>query len=66
MRVRADRKVCVGAGQCALRAPGVFDQDDGGIVVVLREQPGPDQRDAVREAVRLCPSGAIRAELDDR
>lgn len=64
MRVHADPAVCVGAGQCALRAPAVFDQGDDGTVVVLREEPGPDQRDAVREAVRLCPSGAIRTLPD--
>jgi len=61
VRVLADRAVCVGAGQCALRAPEVFDQDDEGTVVVLRAEPGAGQHGAVLEAVELCPSGAIRA-----
>ena len=61
MRVVADHEVCVGAGQCALHVPEVFDQDDyDGTVVVRRAEPEAGQRDAVLEAVRLCPSGAIR------
>ncbi|MEU3754337.1 (4Fe-4S)-binding protein [Streptomyces olivoreticuli] len=60
MRVTADRDVCVGAGLCALTAPGVFDQDDDGVVTVLASDPGADQRPDVREAVHLCPSGAVR------
>ncbi|MEU7259519.1 (4Fe-4S)-binding protein [Streptomyces rimosus] len=60
MHVTADRDVCVGAGMCALTAPGVFDQDDDGLVTVLTSDIGEDDRDAVREAGMLCPSGALR------
>lgn len=60
MIVHADRTVCIGAGQCALRAPAVFDQsDDDGTVVVLDAEPGPEHDESVRAAVALCPSGAI-------
>lgn len=65
MKVRVDREVCIGAGLCALRAPAVFDQDEAdGTVVVLDEQPGPEQDAAVREAVDQCPSGAISVDQD--
>lgn len=60
MRVSADRNVCVGAGLCALTAPGVFDQDDEGLVDVLTPDPDPNQRTAARQAGSLCPSGAVR------
>ncbi|WP_030661283.1 ferredoxin [Streptomyces rimosus] len=60
MHVTADRDVCVGAGMCALTAPGVFDQDDDGLVTVLTSGIAEDSRDAVREAGMLCPSGALR------
>ncbi|MFH8407062.1 ferredoxin [Streptomyces sp. NPDC018019] len=60
MHVTADRGVCVGAGMCALTAPGVFDQDDDGIVTVLTSDIEEGSRDAVREAGMLCPSGALR------
>lgn len=64
MRVTADRDVCIGAGMCALTAPEVFDQDDAGIVTVVRPHPGPGEREAAREAEVLCPSGAVRIVED--
>ncbi|MFI6054357.1 ferredoxin [Streptomyces violascens] len=60
MRVSADRDVCVGAGLCALTAPGVFDQDDDGLVDVITPDPDPAQQPAARQAGNLCPSGAVR------
>ncbi|HEY2762794.1 MAG TPA: ferredoxin [Pseudonocardiaceae bacterium] len=60
MTVHADTTICIGAGQCALRAPAVFDQsDDDDTVIVLDVEPGAEHGEAVREAVELCPSGAI-------
>ncbi|MBO8200539.1 ferredoxin [Streptomyces smyrnaeus] len=55
-----DRGRCAGAGMCALTAPEVFDQDDEeGLVVLLRPAPAPEHRAAARTAVGLCPAGAI-------
>ena len=62
VRVTADRDVCIGAGMCLLTAPGVFDQTDDGLVEVLVEEPGEPAAAAVRDAVKLCPSGALRVE----
>ncbi|MBV8931566.1 MAG: ferredoxin [Kutzneria sp.] len=59
MRINVDRDRCVGAGQCVLAAARVFDQDDDGLVTVLTLDPPAEEADAVREAVHLCPSGAI-------
>lgn len=60
VRVVADTTVCVGAGQCVLSEPEVFDQDEAdGTVVVLAEQPGEAQLAGVREAVDICPSQAL-------
>lgn len=62
MRINADREVCCSSGMCALTAPDVFDQDeDDGRVVLLVPEPGADQESAAREAVELCPSGALSA-----
>jgi ferredoxin len=61
MRVTADRDVCVGAGMCALTASGIFDQDDEGLVTILVAEPDDEEgRAAAREAVQLCPSGALQ------
>jgi ferredoxin len=61
VRVTADRAVCIGSGNCVLSAPAVFDQDDDeGLVVLLTSTIGPQDLDAVRDAVAHCPSGALR------
>lgn len=65
MKIKADTDVCIGAGQCALVAPELFDQsDDDGTVIVLNETPSEDQRAKAEEAVSLCPSGALSLEED--
>jgi ferredoxin len=58
-KVRVVERKCIGAGQCVLAAPAVFDQDDDGIVVLLDAMPPEDQHEAVRKAARLCPAVAI-------
>ena len=63
MRVVVDVERCRGAGQCALTAPEVFDQDEqDGTVVVLEAQPPPELHHAVRVAAQLCPNAVIRLE----
>lgn len=62
MRIIADTDVCVGAGQCALVAGGVFDQDDDGIVELLEPHPHAEDEPAVRRAAALCPARAITLE----
>ncbi|UQX03422.1 ferredoxin [Streptomyces sp. RerS4] len=59
MRISIDNDKCIGAGQCELTAPGVFEQDDDGVSAVLpgREDGAGDP--LVREAARRCPVGAI-------
>ena len=51
MEINVDRDRCVGAGQCVLSAPDVFDQDDEGLVTVLDPAPAAElaeERDAVK------------------
>jgi ferredoxin len=60
MELGVDRERCIGAGMCVLTAPGVFDQDaEDGRVVPLDLTPAPELGPVVREAVQVCPSGAI-------
>jgi ferredoxin len=60
MRVHADRDICIGAGQCVLSAPAVFDQDEDDWVVFLKtDDPPAELADDVRQAAALCPALAI-------
>ena len=61
MRIEADTGRCVGSGMCALTAPELFDQSEtDGTVVLLRPAPAEPQAEAAENAVRQCPSGALR------
>ena len=62
MKVLADRDVCISAGNCVMAAGAVFDQDDDGVVVLLAEEVPDGEEERVREAVKLCPSGALRLQ----
>jgi ferredoxin len=63
MRIVVDVERCRGAGQCALTAPEVFDQDEqDGTVVVLTDEPPPELHHAVGVAAQLCPNAVIRLE----
>ncbi|MFI0240549.1 ferredoxin [Streptomyces sp. NPDC016845] len=59
MDIAIDHDKCIGAGQCALIAPEVFDQRDDGMALLLVERPGAAQAPAVREAAESCPLSAI-------
>lgn len=57
--------VCVGAGQCVLAAPEIFDQgDEDGLVRLLEKNPSRELLTAAREAERHCPSGAVTVKDD--
>lgn len=62
MRVTVDKDLCIGAGQCVVTAPDVFDQDDDGIVELLTPTPAEGDRDAVKEAEHVCPARVIAVE----
>lgn len=58
-RIEVDRSRCVGAGQCVLSAPDVFDQDDDGMVRLLMTETDGAHEDEVHEASMVCPSQAV-------
>ena len=59
MKIIADTARCVGAGQCVLTEPDLFDQTDDGTVVVVDDTPRGEQLARAREAVNVCPSQAL-------
>jgi ferredoxin len=57
----ANKDRCIGAGLCVLTTPDVFTQDDDlGTVQIRVSDPFPEYEESVRQAVNLCPSGAIQ------
>lgn len=60
MRVAGDREICMATGVCVMTADSVFGQDDDGLVVIASEEVPGEHESAARNAVRMCPSGALR------
>ncbi|AXB46985.1 ferredoxin [Amycolatopsis albispora] len=60
MRVITDVDRCVGAGQCVLTEPSVFDQrEEDGTVLLLTDEVRGETAERVREATHLCPAQAL-------
>ena len=60
MKVTVDQDKCVSSGQCVLNAAEIFDQrDDNGVVLLLTDNPSPDQAENTRKAAAACPALAI-------
>jgi ferredoxin len=60
VEIAIDRQVCMGSGNCAYWAPGVFDLDGDGIAVVVGPTEGRD--DEIRLAEENCPTAAIQVD----
>lgn len=58
-RIVVDRDLCQGHGVCESEAPDVFSVSKAGVLTVLDETPGDDQRSAVELAVKYCPTHAL-------
>jgi len=63
MKVRVDRDLCIGVGNCAAFAPTVFKLDDENKAVVL--DPSSVDIDKLLEAAESCPESAIIVEDDE-
>lgn len=60
LRIRIDRSLCVGFGDCVAVAPDLFVLDDEGIAI-FRDTAAQVERDVVLEACRACPVDALTA-----
>jgi len=57
LRIRIDRDLCVGFGDCVERAPEAFNLDDEGLAVFV--EPERITRAALLAACDACPVDAI-------
>lgn len=63
MRIRVDRNLCIGIGNCVAAAPTVFKLDKGNKAVVLK--PESVDEETLMSAAESCPENAIIIEDDD-
>lgn len=57
LRIRIDRTLCVGFGDCVTEAPEAFVLDDEGIAVFVN--PDGVERERLLRACDVCPVDAI-------
>jgi ferredoxin len=57
LRVRIDRSLCVGFGDCVTEAPEAFILDEEGVAVFV--SPERVERERLLRACELCPVDAI-------
>ena len=59
MKALVDRNACIGCETCVGICPEVFSMDDEGISVAIDEEIGTDVLELAKEAMDVCPVGAI-------
>jgi ferredoxin len=60
MNIEVDRAKCVGLGLCEAAAAEHFEVGDDGKLILLQNTFTESERRAVEEAVRSCPTAALR------
>ena len=61
MRAFVDHEMCIGCGACAATAPDVFEMNEDGKAVAVVDTTD-ENRNAVMDAIDVCPVSAIREE----
>lgn len=62
MRVVVDFDKCTGLGLCESLAPDFFEVQDDGSLELLQSEADEGRRAELQEAVRSCPTEALRLE----
>jgi ferredoxin len=58
VKVHVDMNLCQSHGECVRVAPDVFELGDDDLLV-WQEEVGDERREAIEEAVEVCPMMAI-------
>lgn len=64
MRITVDRATCTSLGICESMAPEVFEVDEDGELLILRENVPESERALMEQAVAGCPTAALAIEDD--
>ncbi len=62
MKIKVDYDLCEANAICMQQAPDIFKVDEEDNLHILDESPGPELREKVESAVRLCPRQALSLE----
>ena len=60
VRIELDHARCEGHGLCEEVAPNLMHLNDEGELIIDVPEVGPEDLDAAREAVRVCPVAALK------
>jgi sterol 14-demethylase len=63
-QIDLDRDLCQGHATCMTEAPELFHVDEAGHVTLLQEHPSLDLLTKAQQAVKYCPSKALKIELN--
>ena len=63
-QIHLDRDLCQGHATCMTEAPELFQVDEAGQVTLLQERPSLDLLTKAQQAVKYCPSKALKIELN--
>lgn len=62
MKAFVDKDICIGCGACTGICPEVFDMDDDGLAIAIKEELKSELEDSAVEAQDGCPVSAIIIE----
>lgn len=65
MEILVDRDLCEANAVCCGLAPAVFELDDDENLVILTQDPPPEQQERVDLAVNRCPKNALSIVVAD-
>lgn len=64
-KVKVDQNICIGCGACFGSYPDCFEMDDNGLAKE-KENLNEDQLEEAKEAIDLCPVGAIQETIEEQ
>lgn len=67
MKLKVDKNLCIGCGQCIYIADAVFKWDDNGrYATVIKEEVPKSEEEKAIEAMENCPTNAIKEIKKDK